>query len=144
MGGTTSPSPVNVKLKMKDINIILRRPLEVRGEFSLRDVTVIIEQGRTRCLQSPRCKARGNYYRQRWYWFQRSNTLLKLNQTMFRATKSGDITGFNTLRRNFQQLLEHETRQSLSFNAHLDQTAQRIDTHKLYDVMKIVMQSLKK
>jgi len=74
----TSPAPVNVKLKMKNINYALWRHLEVRGQFSLRDVAAIIQQERTRCLQSRRSKALRNYYRERCYWFQLSDTLLKL------------------------------------------------------------------
>jgi len=41
-------------------------------------------------------------------------SLLKLKQTMFRVRKSGDITGFNTLRRSYEQLLKHEKRQSFN------------------------------
>jgi hypothetical protein len=121
----TSPAPVSVRLKMENINNALRRHLEVRGQFSVRDFAAIMQQERTRCLQSRRSKGRRNYYRQRYYWFQPSNSLLKLKRTMFRAKKSGDITGFNTLRRNYQQLLEHEKRQS--FNSYLEETAQSKD-----------------
>jgi len=106
----------------------------VRGQFSVRDVDARIQQERTRCLQSRRSKARRNYYRQICYWFQPSNSLLKLERTMFRAKKSGDITCFNTLRRNYQQLLKHEKRQSL--NSYLEETTQSKDIRKFYDLMK--------
>jgi hypothetical protein len=61
-------------------------------------------------------------------------SLLKLKQTMFRVRKSGDITGFNTLRRSYEQLLKHEKRQS--FNSCLEETAQSKDIQKFYDLMK--------
>jgi hypothetical protein len=53
---------------------------------------------------------------------------------MLRAKKSGGITGFNTLRRNYQQLLKHEKRQN--FNSYLEETAQSKDIQKFYDLMK--------
>jgi hypothetical protein len=54
----TSPAPVNVKLKMQNINNALRRHMEFRGQFSVRDVAAIIQQERTRYLQSRRSKVR--------------------------------------------------------------------------------------
>ena len=119
---------------MKNINNAFRSHLEVRSQFPVRDVATTMQQKRARCLQSRRSKARRNYYRQICYWFQPSNSLLKLERTMFRAKKSGDITCFNTLRRNYQQLLKHEKRQSL--NSYLEETTQSKDIQKFYDLMK--------
>jgi hypothetical protein len=53
---------------------------------------------------------------------------------MFRAKKSGDITGFNTFRKNYHELLKHEKRPS--FNSFLEETAQSKDIQKFYDLMK--------
>jgi hypothetical protein len=60
---------------------------------------------------------------------------------MFRAKKSGYIAGFNTLRRNYQQLVKHEKRQS--FNSYLEETAQSKVIQKFYDVMKTLNPKIK-
>jgi hypothetical protein len=53
---------------------------------------------------------------------------------MFHGKKSGDITGFNALRRNYQQLLKNEKRQS--FNFYLEETAKSKDIQKFCDLIK--------
>jgi len=50
---------------------------------------------------------------------------------MFCATKSGDTTGFNTLRRNWPEVLNHEKRQS--FNGSLEETVPSKDIKMFYD-----------
>jgi hypothetical protein len=62
------------------------------------------------------------------------DTLLQLNQTTCRTRESCGITGLNTLRKSYQQLLKHEKRQRSK--SYVEETAQSKDIKKFYDLMK--------